>query len=289
MNRAMFSVFLSVFVHFLLMWLIAFAPIVPPPSRETVQIEILDPDQQLSQNKTAKQIVREAVVPEKEKAEDSEDPLRFWSNQTQRVRKQTRAANIGQTQNRDNSPAQQNQTQSEQATNRAIENELANGDLLVQAQPDVRRQIPMPTSRGTSTIGESLPQEMDVGSFTALNTDRYLFYSFYSRVEQLIRYRWESGVQRAIDTTAREQLQANVRNRWNTHLEVILNPHGDLVKVVVMKESGLSAFDRAAISAFAQARYFPNPPREMVEEDGFIHLKYSFTVHFDPRTLARPY
>lgn len=288
MNRAMFSVFLSVFVHFLLMWLIAFAPIVPPPVRDTVQIEILDPDQQLSQNKTAKQIVREAVVPEKEKAKDSEDPLRFWSNQTQRVRKQTRAANIGQTQNRDNNSAERSETQNEKA-NVALENELANGDLMVQAQEDARRRIPMPTSRGTSTIGESLPQEMDVGSFTALNTDRYLFYSFYSRVEQLIRYRWESGVQRAIDTTARQQLQANVRNRWNTHLEVVLNPHGDLQKVVVMKESGIPAFDRAAISAFAQARYFPNPPREMVEEDGFIRLKYSFTVHFDPRTLAQPY
>jgi TonB family protein len=288
MNRAMFSVFMSVFVHFLLMWLIAFAPIAPPLQTETVQIEILDPDKQLSQN--AKQIVREAVVPEKEKAPESEDPLRFWSNQTQRVRKQTRAANVGMTQNRSNTADQKPSRDKEQEQQSQLERELANGDLMVEAQQqNEARKIPMPTLRGSSTIGESIPQEVEVGSFTSLNTDRYLFYSFYSRVEQLIRYRWESAVERAIDTTEREKLQANTRNRWSTQIEVLVKPNGDLLKVLVMKESGIPGFDRAAISAFTQARYFPNPPAEMVQEDGLIHLKYSFTVHFDPRLLARPY
>jgi TonB family protein len=279
---------MSVFIHFLLMWLIAFAPPVPPLQTETVQIEILDPDQQLSQDK-AKQIVREAAVPEKEKVDESEDPLRFWSNQTQRVRKQTRAANVGMTQNRAGATDQKPSREKEQGPQSQLERELANGDLLVQAQQqNMARKIPMPTLRGSSTVGESLPQEMEVGSFTSLNTDRYLFYSFYARVEQLIRYRWESAVERAIDTTEREKLQANTRGRWSTQIEVLIKPSGDLQKVLVMKESGIPGFDRAAVAAFTQARYFPNPPAEMVQDDGLIRLKYSFTVHFDPRLLARP-
>jgi len=57
---------------------------------------------------------------------------------------------------------------------------------------------------------------------------------------------------------------------------------------VIFRQSGLPAFDEAAVRAFAEARIFPNPPKEMVEEDGMIHLKYSFTVEFDPHLLARP-
>ena len=43
-----------------------------------------------------------------------------------------------------------------------------------------------------------MPKEITVGSFTALNTDRYLYYSFYARIEELIRFRWESAVRQAM-------------------------------------------------------------------------------------------
>jgi len=47
-----------------------------------------------------------------------------------------------------------------------------------------------------------------------------------------------------------------------------------------MKESGATEFDRAALAAFQQARFFPNPPQELVEEDGMIHLRYDLEVDF---------
>ncbi len=54
-----------------------------------------------------------------------------------------------------------------------------------------------------------------------------------------------------------------------------------------MKESGLKSFDQAAVQAFAQARMFPNPPEDMIESDGLIHLKYSFQVHYEPKVLVK--
>ncbi|MNS84638.1 hypothetical protein D3C72_1184710 [compost metagenome] len=53
-----------------------------------------------------------------------------------------------------------------------------------------------------------------------------------------------------------------------------------------MKESGVVAFDTSAVRAFQEAAVFPNPPQEMIQEDGFIHLKFSFTVNFRPPTLV---
>jgi outer membrane biosynthesis protein TonB len=53
-----------------------------------------------------------------------------------------------------------------------------------------------------------------------------------------------------------------------------------------MKESGVVPFDASAVRAFQEAAVFPNPPQEMIQEDGFIHLKFAFTVNFRPPTLV---
>jgi hypothetical protein len=52
------------------------------------------------------------------------------------------------------------------------------------------------------------------------------------------------------------------------------------VKAMVMKESGVQIFDQAAIGAFTDVQIFPNPPKDLVQEDGYIHLKYGFTVNY---------
>jgi hypothetical protein len=44
--------------------------------------------------------------------------------------------------------------------------------------------------------------------------------------------------------------------------------------------------DRAAVAAFSEANYFPNPPKEMAEKDGRIHLKYAFVVVGTSRNWA---
>ena len=257
-----------------------------PPKHEVVEFEIKSNKPGPSQNKT-KEIVREALVPEKMKIPDSEDPLKFWSAQTQRVKKQMRAAQIGMTENHFNKSAQQNNKQQQQKK-KSLTLPDPNSDEQTNSREVTGSGMPILGSPGTSKIGESLPQDVQVGSFTALNTDRYLFYSFYARVEELIRYRWESSVQNALSVVPHERLEANIRGRWTTQLEVLLNPKGEFVKVLVMKEAGISHFDQAAVRAFSEARYFPNPPKEMVEEDGLIHLKYSFTVYYDSHAVARP-
>ncbi|MNT09220.1 Gram-negative bacterial tonB protein [compost metagenome] len=139
---------------------------------------------------------------------------------------------------------------------------------------------------GVSRVGESLPTDVSVGSFTALNTDRYTFYTFYARIEELVRFRWETQVGRAIDSFDRNTLlQASDRN-WITQVEFILDARGELKQAIIMKSSGIKQFDMAAVNAFKEARIFPNPPRELVEEDGYIHLKYSFNVNYRPPAMA---
>ncbi len=280
------------FIHFLLGWSAQFAPLLASPKAiSTVEVEILENPE--SQNETGRQIVREAFVPDRLKVEESPDPLTFLSNQTQRVRQQTQAAQSGMTQNRSGSSPQQETSEprpTRERTKASVDPRTAgNLDAFTPKYNTTPRlqSRPRDLDSGLSTIGEALPQEVAIGSFTALNTDRYLYYSFFSRIEEMIRFRWESAVRSAIDFTPPDRLASNPSGLWSTHLLIKLKRNGEVDSAVVLKESGLRGFDRAAIDAFVQARIFPNPPEEMVESDGLIHLKYSFQVRYEPKVLVK--
>ena len=73
---------------------------------------------------------------------------------------------------------------------------------------------------------------------------------------------------------------------WVTGIDIWITPDGRFHSAHIMKESGIKKFDTAAAAAFREAGMFPNPPQEMVEDDGYIHLKYSFNVRFQPSTLV---
>lgn len=282
--RILWGIFLSLLIHIMLTWGAQYAVLLIPkkPKIDTVEIKILN--QPLSQKET-KQIVRDSTLPEKLKVKESEDPLSFLSRQTQRVKKQSQALLSGMTANRANQPenqkTKQNKTRSQTQRPKDFD-AFAPGYRKI---PEIAEQPKM--DKGVSTIGEALPKEVSVGSFTALNTDRYLYYSFFARVEELIRFRWESAVQQTINYTSPARLATNVQGVWNTQLQVIINATGEIKAIKIMKESGLQGFDQSAVQAFVQSRTLPNPPKEMIEEDGLIRLDYAFQVRYSPRALVR--
>jgi len=298
--RVLQGILLSLFIHFFLVWLSQFAPLLNTPVDHPITVDIVDPSH--NETTSTKQLVRQALAPDDERTEESDDPLKFLSQQTQRVRKQTQAIVNGMTQNRqqssprptkkiDLSPRLKPTTEKQQSSSDSPSNTqtFKNGSMDISptrhlAQAQAQQDLNMP--QGVSTIGESLPQEVEVGSFTALNTDRYLYYSFFSRVEELIRFRWESGVRDVIDSTPPTRFRQHYGNSWITQVDIWLKPNGEFQSAHIMREAGLRGFDQAVVQAFIQARLFPHPPQEMVESDGFIHLKYAFEVRYEPKVLS---
>ncbi len=264
------GLFISLIIHTLVSWILFQIPeswLVTDQKTNSVEIEILNkPDN------SNRQIVRETTLPEAQKSLD-EALARFVSAQKQRVHLETKARESGMTKNR-------------------TQNNFEKLKRFTQTGKDVDGYEPVDFSKalqeqGRSTVGESLPTDLAVGSFTALNTDQYQFYSFYARVEELVRFRWETKVREALAIFDYKKLLGKVAEKnWITHAVFILDREGKLQKIQLMKESGVTAFDHAAVAAFQDVVIFPNPPQEMVESDGFIHLKYSFNVHFSPSALV---
>lgn len=258
------------------------------PAQDIAEIELLPAE---SPTKQPQQIVRQAQVPEKLKQLNN-DPARFLSEQEQRVKQEQRALLSGKTQNAAESSSRKPSLRELTQTSKDISGfhtkaEISPDGTLQKSKnsddSDFQKalaQRPRTTSR-PSTTGEVLPVDMTVGPVTALNTDRLTYYSFYERIEDLIRYRWESRITNAIDNFDQNYLRTVVMRRpWLTQAEFLIRPDGKLMKAMLMKPSGVSQFDLAALNAFKDAAVFPNPPKELIQSDGYVHLKYSFNVTY---------
>jgi TonB family protein len=276
------AVTLSVVIHIVVfLGLILSPPLAWKGATENIEISIDDELQLLHAVSPKKQsLVRQVELPDKLILPKDETLPNFLSEKAQRVREETQAAQTGMSSNRSASESSPNKISVKLSKTSVLEKEGFKS-------MDVTKQLAEMNNfeKGISTVGESLPKDVKIGSFTALNTDRYLYYTFYARIEELIRFRWESRVQHVVENM-NSQLVAGTANRnWITHAEFLLDRNGYLKKALVMKESGLRAFDAAAVNAFRDARVFPNPPPELVREDGYIHIQFSFTVNFSPPGL----
>lgn len=278
---------LSICFHVILVALIGLSESQIKTKNEVVEISFESTKPEPQKNKQIKQVVKQAETPEKLPEDKSDDPLNFFSEKTQRVKKQMQAQHTGATQNRSLENLLPSSKPSREK-NKPLKND-PNEAAVTKLEP--KKQLssfaPLFAEKGLSTIGDSLPKEVELGSFTALNSDRYLFYSFFSRVDDLIRFRWETMVSQAIERTAAESFLNLNRSVWVTEVKFILNPNGELKSFHILRESGIPGFDRAAVQAFVQARIFPNPPKEMINDEGVIELKYGFQVRYSPQIVAK--
>ncbi|HVK62370.1 MAG TPA: energy transducer TonB, partial [Bdellovibrionales bacterium] len=234
---------------------------------------------------------------------------RFSSEDEQNVLEEQQARNSGLTENRSASPSSPSTGLNRPSTNRkkldfnpesalerlAEKGRQLEGDIAVGEQKqdddtgasnegkalDFSRFGSI--ERGVSTVGEALPTDIKFGDFTALNTDRHLYYTFYARIEEMIRGRWVNYIKATLYGMETGTVRIPTRTDWTTRLEIVLDRNGIFRKAILHDSSGSRNLDSAPVQAFRDAHQFPNPPLEMVKEDGAIHLMYAFTVNIVPR------
>ena len=132
---------------------------------------------------------------------------------------------------------------------------------------------------GQNTRGEYIPG-LAQGSFTALNTDQFTYYTFFSRVNEQLRPRWVARLRDFALEQNQMQMQQLAQYPRTTQVEFILDSTGKLLDVVVHLTSGFRKLDFAGTDAFKEAAPINNPPQGLVGPDGKIHLHYNFTVHW---------
>lgn len=132
---------------------------------------------------------------------------------------------------------------------------------------------------GDSSTATDRLEGVDQNLKTALNTKEYKYYGYYHRIKVQLNQWWQPQVRQKVSRLMTQgRTVASENSNKVTKLIIFLNEAGTLVKVQVISESGVRDLDDAAVEAFRQAAPFPNPPKGLVENDGYIKIRWDFVV-----------
>ncbi len=203
---------------------------------------------------------------------DNDQPARFDSEKTQRVKVETKARDFGLTRNQ---TVQKNSKILKQEKKMALDSDSV---------PEFVRYVGGTQSHNSpSKISQDLPSDIQQSDTTNLNTDANIYYSFYNRVEELYRVRWEERLYYYWNRLSLDFKKNNLAGKaWTTTFEVTLKASGEYHTATILQSCGYPPFDEAAIFAFKDARFFPNVPKAKVEPDGLVRLRYRFRVSVGP-------
>jgi TonB family protein len=255
---------------------------------EVTQIEIIEEtpkDNLLAKLEQTKQMIKQLKA-NVEELNNAKKIARFDSEQTQRVKKETKASQLGVSQNAATAAqaAQLKQLLQQKPIPTTVPaqkpSEDNDGDLpeFTKARPNVQQ---MPVAQNSS-ISSNLPNDIENSNATNLNTDANTYYSFYSRVEDLFYVRWVERVRYYWDRISFDYKKNVLSGKvWSTTVEIWLTSTGEFHSAYIKKPSGYKAFDESAVFSFKDAKFFPNPPKAKVEVDGFVRLRYRFNILVD--------
>ena len=126
---------------------------------------------------------------------------------------------------------------------------------------------------------------VEAGSHTLLNTRQFIYYSYFSRMKEQLYWRWVQYFKTEAPVVAFLSKPYRKKRVFSTTLYVYLSREGEVQDIRVTKSSGAEEIDSAALHAFLSAEPFPNPPKGLIEEDGFIHIKQSFHLYVTPSSV----
>jgi len=198
---------------------------------------------------------------------ESNTNARYLSKVNKRVEVETKASQWGKPKNRLSGV----QTILEQDLNEAISSYMEGRKKVVKTSSGNTDN-----DAGESTTYDYLPG-IKPGDKTVLNTSEFVYYSFYRRVQDSVVYLWNRYVSDYIEK--HPDVKKNLSNRdYITEVEAVLTKDGDFVRMVVLKSSGVSGIDEAPGKAFLDSGPFENPPKGMIESDGFVRMQWRFIV-----------
>lgn len=116
-----------------------------------------------------------------------------------------------------------------------------------------------------------------LGSENLLKSERSVYYSYYSRLYQAVAPIWRSHINSLMNSVALAP------STYSTQTNVIFDSAGKLIEVQILTSSGVKSFDDAAKLSWSRVGRFPNPPKDLLDENDQIQTGWVFQVHVDQK------
>jgi hypothetical protein len=134
----------------------------------------------------------------------------------------------------------------------------------------------------TKAALENFIPEVQPGNQTALNTRAAPFASYITRMHRSIHEKWGFG--QIVEWDEKPSTSPYNNPDLLTTLELVLNGDGTIDNVKVIRTSGLTEYDVAALDVAYSAGPYPDPPRAIRSSNGKIYIHWDF--HRDGRQCS---
>ena len=121
---------------------------------------------------------------------------------------------------------------------------------------------------------ENFINEVTPSNQTELNTRAAPFAQFIARVHRQIHEKWAFGFMAQMDASFRDSPMNDLN--LVAKLEIVLDGEGQVDKIAMVRTSGSTGFDGAAISAVYAAAPFPTPPTAILSGNGKVYIHWKF-------------
>ena len=154
----------------------------------------------------------------------------------------------------------------------------------IQGDISEMNQVALPTTPETNRLGRSMDflPGVQLGSHTLLNTNEFQYYSYFSRMKERLYWEWVRNLREPTNFVSFQILKTKQPTLFSTSIYVYLSNTGEIQDIRVEKSSGVEDIDTIALHAFLSAAPFPNPPKQLIEEDGHIHIRQRFHLYINP-------
>ena len=133
-------------------------------------------------------------------------------------------------------------------------------------------------SPSAPTFNPNYIKNLEKGPLNLLNTKSFAYYYYYERIQRQLEHQWRDDVKKRITSLIIQGRSLAAVATLTTKLVVGLDTKGHVKKLFLISKSGEQSLDNSALDAFKRAGPFPNPPKELVESDGFIYIQWNFIV-----------
>ena len=121
---------------------------------------------------------------------------------------------------------------------------------------------------------ENFINEVTPSNQTELNTRAAPFAQFIARMHRQIHEKWAFGFMTQMDFSFRDSPMNDLK--LVTKLEIVLDGDGNVDKIAMVRTSGVTGFDGAAVSAVYDAAPFPTPPTAILSGNGKVYIHWKF-------------
>lgn len=225
-----------------------FRPAPPLPKARPTEITLIEPKARPRPIVKIRPQPMQIVEQEKTKIESENKQANFLSAQNQHVAKQTIAKKTGTFHN----------TKTPQP-----KEELSKSD-----EPSTKSQ----------SQSDDVLKDVDKGISTMLSTKQFSYFNYYSSIKQKVKVHWEPLLGQKVQPVLRQSRGLASGENHVTKLLLIIDRDGNLKDVTVLRSSGIGQADSAAVEAFQNASPFSAPPKELIDENGEVQMRWDLVL-----------